>query len=106
MKSLDKNELKELLVRCWMTHDGLWFYHSLQECGIEKTSKINQAAARAIGAVEARRITRALGIEKVETFEEFKELGLVGVQIIPYFFESCVSAANGRFAHIIEQSNG
>ncbi|UCD57353.1 MAG: hypothetical protein JSV16_16355 [Candidatus Hydrogenedentota bacterium] len=74
MRSLDKNELKELLVKCWMTHDGLWFYHCLQECGIEKTSKINQAAARAVGAAEMRRITKALGMEKVETFEDLKKL--------------------------------
>lgn len=74
MKSLDKKELKELLVKCWMTHDGLWFYHCLQECGIEKTSKINQAAARTIGAIEAKRIVRALEIEKIDSFEALREL--------------------------------
>lgn len=74
MKALEKRELKELLVKCWMTHDGLWFYHCLQECGIEKTSKINQAAAQSIGAIEAKRVTKALGIEKVETFEALKDL--------------------------------
>ena len=73
MKTIDKEEMKELLVKCWMTHDGLWFYHSLQECGIEKTNRINQAAARAIGAVEAKRIMRAFGMEKIETFEELRE---------------------------------
>ena len=74
MKSLGKKQLKELIVKCWMSHDGLWFYHSLQESGIEKTSRINQAAARSIGAVEAKRIVRALDIEKVDTFEKLKEV--------------------------------
>lgn len=82
MRSLDKKELKKLLVRCWMTHDGLWFYHCLQECGAEKTSRINQAAARAIGAAEAKRITRALGIERIETFEELKELIDEGFDVV------------------------
>ena len=29
MTAIDKNELKELLLKCWMTHDGMWFYHSI-----------------------------------------------------------------------------
>lgn len=82
MRTLERKELKELLVRCWMTHDGLWFYHALQECGIEKTSKINQAAARAIGAVEARRIARALGVEKVAGFGDLRELMQSGFEVI------------------------
>lgn len=82
MRTLDKKELKELLVKCWMTHDGLWFYHCLQECGIEKTSKINQAAARAIGSIEAKRIKKALGIETVESFEGLRELVQEGFDIV------------------------
>ena len=82
MKSLDKKQLKELIVKCWMTHDGLWFYHCLQECGIEKTSKINQAAARSIGAVEAKRIINALDIKRIETFEELKKLIDEGFDIV------------------------
>jgi len=82
MKSLDTKELKELLVKCWMTHDGLWFYHCLQECGIEKTSTINQAAARAIGNIEAKRIARAVGFDKVSSFEELKRLVKEGFAIV------------------------
>ncbi|GAB4340204.1 MAG: hypothetical protein Kow0099_15990 [Candidatus Abyssubacteria bacterium] len=82
MRTLDSKELKELIVKCWMTHDGLWFYHCLQECGIDKTSRINQAAARAIGAVEVKRIMRALGKEKIETFEELVEFVLDGLDVI------------------------
>ena len=33
---LDKNQLKEILVKCWMTHDGAWFYNCYNELGIEK----------------------------------------------------------------------
>jgi len=74
MKSLEKAELKELLVKCWMTHDGMWFYHCLQECGIEKTNRINKAAGRALGMIEVKRILRAFGLEKIESFEDFKTL--------------------------------
>ncbi len=74
MKTLEKNELKEILIKNWMTHDAMWFYHCLQECGIEKTNKINKAAVRAMGIIEIRRIQKALGVDKVETFEDFKLL--------------------------------
>ena len=74
MKILRKNELREILIKNWMTHDAMWFYNCLQECGIEKTNKINKAAVRAMGMIEIRRIQKALGIDKVETFEDFKLL--------------------------------
>lgn len=73
MESLDKKELKELLNKCWMTHDGMWFYHCLKECGIEKTNKVNKAAGRSLAMIEVKRIIKAFGIEKVETFEELKD---------------------------------
>jgi hypothetical protein len=74
MKTLEKNELKEILIKNWMTHDAMWFYHCLQECGIERTNKINKAAVRAMGIIEIRRIQKAVGIEKVATFEDFMSL--------------------------------
>jgi hypothetical protein len=74
MKTLKKNELKEILIKNWMTHDAMWFYNCLQECGIEKTNKINKAAVRAMGIVEIRRIQQAAGVEKVATFEDFWSL--------------------------------
>lgn len=72
MKTLKKNELKEILIKNWMTHDAMWFYHCLQECGIEKTNKINKAAIRSMAAIEIKRIQKAVGMDKVETFEDLK----------------------------------
>jgi len=74
LKTLKKRELKEILIKNWMSHDAMWFYHCLQECGIEKTNKINKAAVRAMGMIEIRRIQKAVGVDKVETFEDLKSL--------------------------------
>ncbi|MBM3118952.1 MAG: hypothetical protein FJ006_05275 [Chloroflexi bacterium] len=74
MKTLRKKELKEILIKNWMTHDAMWFYHCLQECGIERTNKINKAAVRAMGKIEIKRIQKAAGIDKVETSEDLKLL--------------------------------
>ena len=74
MKTLEKDELKEILIKNWMTHDAMWFYHCLQECGIERTNKINKSAVRAMGVIEIKRIQKALGVDRVRTFEDFKLL--------------------------------
>jgi hypothetical protein len=71
---LEKKELKELLNKGWMTHDAMWFYNCLQECGIEKTNKINRAAVKAMAAVEIKRSQKALGVGKPETFEDLTTL--------------------------------
>lgn len=101
MRSLDKKELKELLIRCWMTHDGLWFQHCLWECGIEKTSKINQAAARSVGAIEAKRIMKAFGIEKVQTFGELKEFTEEAFDVVKgEFMDFALDFATRNVLHI------
>ncbi|MHB8084862.1 MAG: DUF6125 family protein [Dehalococcoidia bacterium] len=83
---LEKKELRELLIKNWMTHDAMWFYNCLQECGIEKTNNINKAAIRGMAAIEIKRMTKALGIEKIETFDEYK-----------HFFDSVMAIASGEF---------
>ena len=83
---LDKKELKELLNKGWMTHDAMWFYHSLQECGIEKTNRINKAAIRDMAAIEIKRIQKAVGAGNFDTWDEFKR-----------FFEITMEIATGKF---------
>ncbi len=86
MKMPERDELKELLIKGWMTHDAMWFYHCLQECGIEKTNRINKAAIRAMSAIEIKRVQKAVGAGKLETFDEFK-----------LFFEAAMRIVKGEF---------
>ena len=74
MKLLNKKELKELLIKCWMTHDGMWFYHCLKECGIEKTNKINKAAIKSMAKIEISRIQNAFGIDEIKKFEDLQTI--------------------------------
>jgi hypothetical protein len=64
------DEREDLLRKNWMTHDAMWFFHTLQECGIETANKINHAAIRAMAAVEVRRITKILGIGEIRTLTD------------------------------------
>lgn len=83
---LEKDELKELLNKCWMTHDAMWFYNCLEECGIEKTNRINKAAIRGLGAIEIKRYQKALGMAHFDSFEEFRS-----------FFEKVMEIVSGKF---------
>jgi len=92
---LEKKELKELLVKCWMTHDAMWFYHCLQECGIEKTNKINRDAVKAVAAVEIRRLKKAVGVDQLSTFGAFWD-----------FFQAAMATFTGDFMKYSFESKG
>ena len=73
VQNISHKEIIDLLGKCWMTHDGMWFFHCLQEFGIEATNKINKSAIQSLASIEIKRIKHVLGIEKnIEIFEEFK----------------------------------
>lgn len=73
MKTVEGGQLKELLIKNWMTHDAMWLYHCVQQFGMERTNVVNKAAVRSMGVIEGKRLKKALGVERIETFEEFKE---------------------------------
>ncbi|MGO9120891.1 MAG: DUF6125 family protein [Desulfomonilaceae bacterium] len=74
MKKLNQKELQELILKCWMTHDAMWFYHCLQEFGIEQANKLNKSAINGLAAIEIDRVRKAFAIEKIENFEDVKRL--------------------------------
>jgi hypothetical protein len=82
MEALSKEEIKELLIKGWMTHDAMWFYNCMQECGIETTNKINTRAVRMMSKIEARRIIKAMGRESVRTFGELVSVFEEGASLI------------------------
>jgi hypothetical protein len=76
MKSVDqlsRKKIIETINKDWMTHDGMWFLHCLQEFGIEKTNKLNLAAIKSMAQVETVRVKKLLGMED-HSFEDFNEL--------------------------------
>ncbi|MGE5370618.1 MAG: hypothetical protein ACM3QZ_01405 [Solirubrobacterales bacterium] len=70
---LDRDQEHELLVKCWMTHDAMWFYHCTQKLGIESANQLNLSAVRGTATFEALRIYKAFGRRDVKTFEDVKE---------------------------------
>ncbi|MBI9092362.1 MAG: hypothetical protein JEZ12_24365 [Desulfobacterium sp.] len=83
MRSLDhlnRKELVDLLNKCWMTHDGMWFLHSLQHHGINAANQANKAAISSLAGIEVDRLKKTLGfddgIKTAETFKRFFRISI------------------------------
>jgi hypothetical protein len=99
---LSKKEIVDLLQRCWMTHDGMWFYHCMREFGIEKANRLNMAAIKSLAPLEISRIREALGVkkEKIESFQELKDLFLPASELfIPAFMNISMSFPEDNVMH-------
>ena len=68
----EKNKLRDFLGRGWLTHDGMWFYNTYQELGIETANKLNISAIRSLAPVELMGARKLLGLDKKEiaSFDE------------------------------------
>ncbi len=72
-KNIQQKEIVDLLNKCWMTHDGMWFFHCLQEFGIEATNKINKSAIKSLSSIEIARMKKTLDcIKPIEDYDEFE----------------------------------
>ena len=91
---LDKHQLKELLGKCWITHDGMWFYHAISNLGIDKANHLNKSAIETMAPIEIKRMKKAMNIkkEKFTSFEELKDF-IVNVAdiLIPDFMNVEIS---------------
>ncbi len=102
MKISEKNQLIELLNKNWMTHDGMWFYHCVQEFGIEKTNHLNKAAIAALAPIEMKRLKKFMGIEQepIDTFDAFKRFFEKAKELfIPDFMNAAMSFREKNVVH-------
>jgi len=63
---MDKHDIKEIISKCWITHDGMWFAHTLSAHGIEETNRLNRAAIRSMVPIELNRFMKVMDVEKKE----------------------------------------
>ncbi len=73
LDGLDKKDLRDLLGKGWLTHDGLWFYHTSREVGMERANELNRAAIKSLAPVEVNRAKEIFGIEAAQ-FDTFDDL--------------------------------
>jgi len=68
---LTESAEKEILRRCWYSHDGHWFVGVAGEFGMDVANRLNRRALRAQGRTEARRLLKAFGVSEVRGLDEF-----------------------------------
>lgn len=91
VKNISQKETIDLLNKCWMTHDGMWFLHSFKEFGIEAANNLNKSAIKSLSAIEIERLKTTLGFNKnIENFDDFK-----------FFFEEASKFVIPDFMNVI-----
>ncbi|MBN1533754.1 MAG: hypothetical protein JXA20_13880 [Spirochaetes bacterium] len=77
MNALDRigtRELKEFLSKGWITHDAMWFYNAVRECGIETANRMNLGAIRMMAPLEMKRTKKILNVHgDIERFDDLME---------------------------------
>lgn len=80
-KDLDARTREDMVRRAWYAHDARWFAAVAAEYGMEVANRLNRAAVRAVGQIEAGRLARALGKQRAENVEEFLEFLRSGLDL-------------------------
>ena len=74
MERLTRREIKELLCKCWMAHDAMWFANVLCTHGIDEANRLNRAAIKSMVDIDIGRFLKAMNLapDQVKSFEGFK----------------------------------
>jgi hypothetical protein len=99
LEQIGLHDVKEHILKNWMTHDALWFAHCLQSHGIEEANRLNKSAIRSLAAIEARRARGLFGLDGVpiDSFEMVKD-----------FVDAVFSVSKGdfmRFTYTFPEKN-
>ncbi len=75
-EDINKEELIVLLNKCWLTHDGMWFFNAFNKFGIKTANTLNLAAIEMLAPIEVARLKKIWGFnqKKIKNIEELKEL--------------------------------
>jgi hypothetical protein len=80
--ALTDEQEKDVLRKCWYSHDARWYMAVAQEFGLEVANRLNREVVRAQGKVETWRLMKALGISRINGVEEMIRFIKTGVRLI------------------------
>ena len=64
---ISKNNIRDLLGKGWLTHDGMWFYHTYRALGMETANELNKAAIKSLAPIEIKRVKKILGLSEEDS---------------------------------------
>lgn len=81
---VEKSQLRDMLGKGWLTHDGMWFFHTSQAFGVDQANTLNKAAIRSIAPIEINRVKKILGVGEgdFESFEDLRDFLLNAFELI------------------------
>lgn len=86
-------ELRDLLGKGWLTHDGAWFLNVAGECGVEAANRLNKAAIKTMAPLEMMRARKLLAPDAGE-LDDFRSLFRFAVSALLLILPGSVA---GRF---------
>jgi hypothetical protein len=83
LDTIEKEDIRDLLGKGWLTHDGMWFYHTYQELGIERANALNRAAIKSLAPFEMERMKRLVEIDKerLDSLDELIDFVLAALEL-------------------------
>jgi hypothetical protein len=66
---LGRAQIRDLLAKGWLTHDGMWFDRAARALGVEQANELNLAAIRAMAPFEVSRLAEALGVTPADLMD-------------------------------------
>ena len=101
---VNKEEIRELLGKGWLTHDGMWFYTVSRELGVDTANKFNKAAIKAMAPLEVRRLKQVTGLQDsqltgIEVLKEFLPAGMQMILPVSVFSKLHFAVMPGNTLH-------
>ena len=87
--TINQDQLRNILIKNWMTHDALWYGEVAAKFGMAEASPMNLRVCRKLGQIEFGRLMKMVEAPSPKNIEEYQELFELGKQV---FFPDFVSA--------------
>ncbi len=84
LDEVDREDMKDFLGKGWLTHDGMWFYHTYLNSGMDTANKLNREAIKTLSAIEMARAKKVLEVseDELKTFESLRDFLLESLRLI------------------------
>lgn len=86
--TINQDQLRNILIKNWMTHDALWYGEVAAKFGMAEASPMNLRVCRKLGQIEFGRLMKMVGAPPPKDIEEYQELFEIGKQV---FFPDFIS---------------
>jgi hypothetical protein len=84
--AINQNQLKDMLLRNWLTHDALWYAEVAAKLGMAEASPMNLRVCRKLGRIEFKRLMNAADALPPKNFTVYRELFELGKGVfVPEF---------------------